>query len=246
MFEILHGCCASDRKSLQGLDYFACDGSNAFDILKNLCNELISYGIVIQFFHNINLFRLKSFDFFVGVSMNKVLELNKALHESRNSLKNNYKSHLELNSEVADHCIKFGLSDPCDNDWYEDCNHSHNLECNQCLLLKNTLNELKSTINSCNMAPTLKSRYLHRFNQNSQLIWDWKAHMMRCVQQDHARIEILQNLQHDSVLILLDWAMKWLPVKYREAQRDFFGKVFSCSNNNVVLYLSLNLFENVE
>jgi hypothetical protein len=44
LFEILRGCSASNRKSLQGLDYFACDGSNAFDILENLCDELTTYG----------------------------------------------------------------------------------------------------------------------------------------------------------------------------------------------------------
>jgi hypothetical protein len=44
LFDILKGCSASNRKSLQGLDYFVCDGSNAFDILKNLCDELTVYS----------------------------------------------------------------------------------------------------------------------------------------------------------------------------------------------------------
>jgi hypothetical protein len=44
LFEILSGCSASTRKSLQGLDYFAADGANAFDILRNLCDELATFG----------------------------------------------------------------------------------------------------------------------------------------------------------------------------------------------------------
>ena len=44
LFEILHGCSASTRKSLQGLDYFISDGSNAFDHLSKLCDELCLHG----------------------------------------------------------------------------------------------------------------------------------------------------------------------------------------------------------
>jgi hypothetical protein len=164
---------------------------------------------------------------FIDVTISKTIELKKALHESRNCLKNNYKLHIEISSEVADHCLKYGLSDRRDSDWQENCSHTHNMECDQCLLLKSTLNDLRSTIESCNMTLAIKSRYLHRFDQNTQLIWDWKAHIMRCVQQDRARVDVLENLQNDSVLVLLDWAMKWLPLKYREAQRDFFGNLFN-------------------
>ncbi|CAF3838003.1 unnamed protein product, partial [Rotaria sp. Silwood1] len=205
LFEILHCCTASNRKSLQGLDYFACDGFNAFDMLTHLCDELTTHD----------------------VTTSQIVGLKKGLHESRNCLKNNYKLHVEFNSEVADHCIKYGLSDPRDLFWKEDCNHSHSMECDQCLLLKNMLIELRATIDSCSMTKEMKLRYLHRFDQNAQLIWDWKAHLMRCFQQDRARIDILQNLQNDSEFVLLDWAMKWLPMKYRETQRDFFSNLFN-------------------
>lgn len=50
LFEILNGCSASTRKSLQGLDYFVSDGSNAFDNLEKLCDQLGSYGKSIKIF----------------------------------------------------------------------------------------------------------------------------------------------------------------------------------------------------
>ncbi|CAF3184131.1 unnamed protein product, partial [Rotaria sp. Silwood2] len=207
LFEILNGCSASNRKSLQGLDNFACDGSNAFDMLKNLCDELTAYGVPIS----------------------KTVDLKKKLHNSRNNLKNNYKLHIEFSSETADHCLKYGLSDRRDSDWQEHCSHFHNMECDQCVMLNSTLNDIQTTIEGCDLTEPIKLRYLHRFEQNTQLIWDWKAHLMRSVQQDCARIDVLENLQNDSVLVLLDWAMKWLPLKYREAQRDFFGNLFNFS-----------------
>ncbi len=147
------------------------------------------------------------------------------LNQSRNYLKNDFKTHVQGSSEIADHCITFALSDTSDPDWQEKCNHFHHLECNQCLMLKNTLKDLRLNLEACNMKDELKTRYIYRFNQNVQLIWDWKAHLVRCIQQDLAKANILENLSHDSVMVLLDWAMKWLPMKYREAQRDFFGRL---------------------
>lgn len=52
----------------------------------------------------------------------------------------------------------------------------------------------------------------------------WKAHLLRSVNQDEARLDTLTKLDSKSVLIVLDWAMKYLPRKYRESQSDWFGK----------------------
>jgi hypothetical protein len=153
--------------------------------------------------------------------------LKNGLNQSRNYLKNDFKMHVQSNSEIADHCITFALSDMSDSDWQGKCDHYHHLECDQCLILKKTLNDLRLNLGVCSMKDELRTRYLYRFDQNVQQIWDWKAHLMRCIRQDLAKTDILENLKHDSVLILLDWAMKWLPMKYREPQRDFFGNFFN-------------------
>ncbi|CAF1544100.1 unnamed protein product [Didymodactylos carnosus] len=52
----------------------------------------------------------------------------------------------------------------------------------------------------------------------------WKCHQLRAVNQDLSRQELLQDLPANSVYILTDWAMKWLPEKYMEPQEDFFPK----------------------
>jgi hypothetical protein len=44
LFAILSKCGASTRKSLAGLDNFSCDGSTAFDQLRDLCDEMATYG----------------------------------------------------------------------------------------------------------------------------------------------------------------------------------------------------------
>ena len=51
----------------------------------------------------------------------------------------------------------------------------------------------------------------------------WKAHIILSVDQDAARLDILNALDDTSVLVVLDWAMKFIPRKYRESKADWFG-----------------------
>ena len=64
----------------------------------------------------------------------------------------------------------------------------------------------------------------YEISQSKQSIQAWKAHLLRSVNQDAARHEILQNLDGQSVFLVMDWAMKFLPRKFRESQSDWFGK----------------------
>ena len=61
--------------------------------------------------------------------------------------------------------------------------------------------------------------------QNARhFISEWKAHQLRSAHQDTCRLDILQRMSSSSVLIVQDFAMKFIPTRYREAQSDFFGK----------------------
>jgi hypothetical protein len=75
-----------------------------------------------------------------------------------------------------------------------------------------------------NITDEMRARLRYRLGQNVQLIIDWKKHLLRTVHQDAARKHVLDELDETSVFLVADWAMKWLPTRYREAQRDFFGK----------------------
>lgn len=55
-------------------------------------------------------------------------------------------------------------------------------------------------------------------------ILNWKAHQLRVVHQDKARLDVIDNLTEEDVFLTQDFAMKFMPIKFREAQTDFFGK----------------------
>lgn len=63
----------------------------------------------------------------------------------------------------------------------------------------------------------------------------WKAHLLRSSNQDEAKQHVLQKLDENSCLVIMDWAMKFLPVRYREQMSDFFwqeGKKLAYQRSN--------------
>ena len=69
-----------------------------------------------------------------------------------------------------------------------------------------------------------KDEIIFLVQKAKQAISEWKAHQLRSVHQDVSRLDVLQCLNSSCVLIVQDFAMKFLPSRYREAQSNFFGK----------------------
>lgn len=67
-------------------------------------------------------------------------------------------------------------------------------------------------------------RLRFEYTKSVHNIQAWKAHLLRSSNQDEAKKHILQKLDENLCLLIMDWAMKFLPVQYREQMSDFFGK----------------------
>ncbi|KAK3735996.1 hypothetical protein QZH41_018256, partial [Actinostola sp. cb2023] len=89
MLSILNACSATVRKSLQGLDYIATEGSKAFDNLCLVVRRLQESGV-----------------------MSRELADNwtSSLKNSKQYIKCDYKVHISSSSPVADHCCAYALS----------------------------------------------------------------------------------------------------------------------------------------
>ena len=61
-------------------------------------------------------------------------------------------------------------------------------------------------------------------NQAKEMVLQWKAHILRAENQDRGKTSAVNSLQQDTVFIVLDWAMKFTQLKYREKQSEWFGK----------------------
>ena len=73
------------------------------------------------------------------------------------------------------------------------------------------------------MTSNTRKELVFRVKNAKTTILAWKSHL-RSVNQDGARVQLLELIDESSVLIVQDWAMKYLSRKYRESQTDWFGK----------------------
>ena len=133
---------------------------------------------------------------------------------------------MSQSSTVADHCRLFALSDPNEKEFQDECNHGHEDACDRCDQLVSTIDETESalTIQGDNLLPSVNEELTFTVRQAKTNIFAWKSHILRNIHQDVARVDVLETLDESSVLVVQDWAMKYLPRKYRESQTDWFGK----------------------
>ena len=144
-------------------------------------------------------------------------ELKRDLQNSRNYLKSDYKVHVSSYSPVPDHCSTFALSDTVSKYWEQNCGHNHDEKCDRCELLKITLHKIHTFIQQYQTDPAQRDRLIYRVQQQVNYIEEWKVHLLRTAHQDQARIDILNNLDSETAMIQVDWAIKWLPMTYRES-----------------------------
>ena len=129
---------------------------------------------------------------------------------------------------MADHCRQYALSDPKDKDYQSPCDHAHDDICDRCEELSQVLHDISAAVThlsaQSNVHEDSRDEVLFTTDQARHSILAWKAHLLRSVNQDQARLDVLENLDETSCFLVEDWAMKFLPRKYRESQTDWFGK----------------------
>ena len=89
----------------------------------------------------------------------------------------------------------------------------------QCETLKEVLEKIHNCFVNCTISQEERDDLTYSYRQAVESIKAWKSHQLRCSRQDEARTNVLDNLDQNSVHITQDWAMKFLPQKYRVAIR---------------------------
>jgi hypothetical protein len=132
--------------------------------------------------------------------------------------------HVSRSSRVPDHCRPYALSLSSDSDYSSPCKHQHDLACDRCNLFSTVVKEIELVLEKAEIPHEEKEEMKFVMAQSKKNVEAWKAHILRSINQDEARLDILNAFDDKSVLVVLDWAMKFIPRKYRESQADWFGK----------------------
>ena len=86
------------------------------------------------------------------------------------------------------------------------------------------LEEVAKKLEEVDITEDQKARMKFENKQYTDGIHAWKAHLIRSVTQEEAKQNTLNQLDEGTCLIIIDWAMKYLPQRYRERMSEFFGK----------------------
>ena len=148
----------------------------------------------------------------------------KLLKDGKRYLKNNFKAHIGRSEHCGDHCTVHALSVLSAWEFRGECDHQHCYECERCESLEGVLREVAEMQDKANVTEEERGRLTFEFNESVRNIQAWKAHLLRSSNQDEAKQNVLQKLDENSCLVIMDWAMKFLPVQYREQISDFFGQ----------------------
>ena len=220
LYNIMKVCFSSQKKNLHGLDNITADGLKAVEVLTKTVSKMQTFGL----------------------SEERVEELNSLLSSVNQHLKFEMKGHLNIESSCIDHCTTYSLSDPSTAAFKESCNHEHSTGCDECGVVERTLVEISNVLNDPQLCLSIPSDILEEItfeiSQSMTNILTWKAHCMRTVHQDYAKQNTLDNLQPNQALIVMDWAMKFLPIRHRESQSDVFFK----ERHKLAYFISCNLF----
>ena len=142
-------------------------------------------------------------------------------------LKDGYRLHVSTSSRCPDHCSTFALSDPSEPEFSEECDHAHDLVCNDC----ENLYHLESLMTNSFSDPEVvfygndeKEDKLHDVQVSLESISAWKSHLLRAVHQDKARQKVLDEVDSSKISITQDFAMKFLPRRFKGTQMEWFGK----------------------
>ena len=127
----------------------------------------------------------------------------------------------------TDHCRKFALTDPVDPELHHPYPHQHQSTCEQCQGLKDVPKEVRLAIEGSSRKPYSSEQredVLYDFDRAQSDILLWKAHIVRSINQGKAKQDALKLEDPQSAILIMDWAMKFLQIKFREKQSEWFGK----------------------
>ncbi|XP_015755039.1 PREDICTED: uncharacterized protein LOC107334603 [Acropora digitifera] len=202
LYRILDVCSASMQKSLQGLDNVTAEGTEAIDNLTKMIETLVENG--------------------AEEGWGKTTECK--VKEVKRYFKTDFKAHMSRKEHCADHCTTYSLSDPKSTEFKGECKHKHDVECERCESLEDVLQDVKDKIKNIGIDEEQRKRIYFDYKQHEAAIKAWKAHLVRTVLQEEARQAALDKLDDETCLIIVDWVMKFFPLKYRETMCEFFGK----------------------
>lgn len=103
------------------------------------------------------------------------------------------------------------------------CHDNHDSICENCDTLRNVIRDIEEKAQSKDIIFVAQQRgdLLYDVKKAKGHVEEWKVHLLRSENQDLVKQYALRQIKVNSILIFLDWAMKFVQMKY---QSEWYGK----------------------
>ena len=143
------------------------------------------------------------------------------LEKGKRYLKTRYQINcMDETSKMSSHSTSFALSDPKESMFI--CAKSKEVgteTCQECFELIQNIQSVHDTVKRVGSPENV-----YDMEQAVAAVFEYVQHQMRDSQQKKAKTTCLDDMNDVSAFWLRDFAQKILPMKYREGQREYFGK----------------------
>ena len=137
-------------------------------------------------------------------------------------LKDSYRLHVSTSLRCPDHCSLFALSDPSEPEFFEECDHSHDLVCNDCEGLYLLESLMKNAFSDPEVVFTATTK--KKINSTMcKFLWSQSMPGNVICYGRYTRTEQDKKSWIKSIQAKL-FAMKLLPRCFKETQMEWFGK----------------------
>ena len=148
----------------------------------------------------------------------KMKETEESLERGKRYLKTTYQIHCSNPvTTISSHSAMFALSDPNDTSLQADTEITND-NCAECYKLFHAIEIIQEE--SASSDPDTR----YDVDIAVKDILNYTKHLMRDAQQKKAKVDAFQNLDENTGFWLKDFCQKVLPVKFREGQKEYFGK----------------------
>ena len=203
---------AAAAKNIKGLDSTYENHKRAFDTLAEIIKKAASI--------------VEKIDEGPGPTLQYVLETNEILSTYYDYLLRDYPFKVGFEHETLSHCVTCATSNPTNKNLQENCKSRHPTDCDYCNLLP-TLEKKFTEIIEHLKDHVLELQHEEMMLDAQKCFNDIKLYTHQILRNYANQVEVKRILDAFMILFTIDYAMNFLPYKYRETQPEFFGKVSS-------------------
>ena len=214
ILKILKMMIAGTSKEMKGINFLVEESNKAFRTLERIIKDL---SAVMNEEYSED-------DFAILLS---------AVRIAQKYYKSHYIYNLSKHNVVASHCLQHSCSDPEDSDFQTSCHEDHEGDCDWCKLIPDIMRVLEFMLPYFLEHKIIEEdkyqEFLYDIQEAHQKIFNYKGFILRNQMQNGEWEKQMQKKIPTQAFMTIDWAMKYLPKKFR------FGLIFHALSNGFLM-----------